>query len=64
MKTVLLLLFVCAGLSLSGCSSTNQGGTEDTYNSQTGSSHETEPMRIDPSIPQSDGEAGSQIPPP
>lgn len=63
MKTMLLLLFMCVGALLGGCS-TNQGGSEDANYSQTGSSHESEPTRVDPSIPEADGEGGSQIPPP
>jgi hypothetical protein len=61
MKTALFLSFVCGAAVISGCSSTNQGATEDTYNSQTGSAYETEPVVTDPSIPR---DTGPQIPPP
>ena len=64
MKTALLLSLACAAALISGCSSTNQGATEDTYNIQTGSAHETEPVMTDPSLPLGPGDPGPQIPPP
>lgn len=64
MKTALLLSLACAAALVSGCRSTNQGATEDTYYSQTGSVQETEPVITDPSLPPGPGAGGPQIPPP
>ena len=61
MKIALLLSIVCAASIFSGCSSTNQGGTADQYNTTTGTV-QNGPL-TDPSLPQ-DPNAGPAIPPP
>jgi hypothetical protein len=61
MKIALLLSIVCASAIITGCS-TNRGGTEDEYNSTTGTMQSQPPIN-DPSMPENTG-AGPSIPPP
>ncbi|HEX4263477.1 MAG TPA: hypothetical protein VH597_03985 [Verrucomicrobiae bacterium] len=60
MKIALLLSIVCASAIITGCS-TNRGGTEDEYNSTTGTM-QSQPA-TDPSLPANPG-VGPSIPPP
>jgi hypothetical protein len=62
MKIALLLSIACAALVATGCRSP-RGGSEDTYETSTGTMEETAPAVADPSLPQ-DPNIGPQIVPP
>jgi hypothetical protein len=62
MKIALLLSIACAALVATGCS-TPSGSSEDTYETSTGTVHQTAPAMTDPSLPQ-DSNIGPQIVPP
>ncbi len=62
MKIALLTAMACAALILNGCS-TEQGGSTDTYNVSTGTSDQTGPSMVDPSLPENPN-GGPQIAPP
>lgn len=64
MKTTLFLSLACAAALLAGCSSANQGGTGDSYDTSTGSAHVNGPTTADPSLPPPvPYDTGPQIPP-
>ena len=62
MKIALLLSIACTALVATGCS-TPRGGSEDTYETSTGTMEQTAPTVTDPSLPQ-DSNIGPQIVPP
>lgn len=64
MKTALFLSLICAVAVLGGCSTPNQGGTGDAYDTSTGSVHVNGPTTAEPSLPPPEPyDTGPQIPP-
>ncbi|HWD93381.1 MAG TPA: hypothetical protein VG938_13645 [Verrucomicrobiae bacterium] len=62
MKIALLLSIVSAAAIISGCSTTNTGGTADEYNTTSGTM-QSQPVMTDPSLPDNPN-VGPSIPPP